>query len=71
MTKDAAWVKRSMAITLMACLVSMRVKAKDIHPGPPWSAFTEALFRLGGEHPALQTLRPATSSPGGQIAAGA
>jgi len=38
-TKDAARVERSLAVTLMAYLVLLRVRAKDIRPGLPWSAF--------------------------------
>ena len=38
-TKDAARVERSVAVTLMAYLVLLRVRAKDIRPGQPWSAF--------------------------------
>jgi hypothetical protein len=38
-TKDAARVARSVAVTLMAYLVLRRVRAKDIRPGQPWSAF--------------------------------
>jgi hypothetical protein len=39
-TKDAARVERSVAVTLMAYLVLLRVRARDIRPGQPWSAFT-------------------------------
>jgi hypothetical protein len=38
-TKDAARVERSVAVTLMAYLVLLRVQAQDIRPGQPWSAF--------------------------------
>jgi hypothetical protein len=38
-TKDAARVERSVAVTLMAYLVLLRVRARDIRPGQPWSAF--------------------------------
>jgi hypothetical protein len=38
-TKDAARVERSVAVTLMAYLVLLRVRAQDIRPGQPWSAF--------------------------------
>jgi Transposase DDE domain len=38
-TKDAARVERSVAVTLMAYLVLLRVRAQDIGPGQPWSAF--------------------------------
>jgi hypothetical protein len=38
-TKDAAWVERSVAITLIAYLVLLRVRAQDIRPGQPWSTF--------------------------------
>jgi hypothetical protein len=38
-TKDAARVERSVAVTLMAYLVLLQVRAKDIRPGQPWSAF--------------------------------
>jgi hypothetical protein len=39
-TKDADRVERSVAVTLMAYLVLLRVRAEDIRPGQPWSAFT-------------------------------
>ena len=39
-TRDAARVERSVAVTLMAYLVLLRVRATDIRPGQPWSAFT-------------------------------
>jgi hypothetical protein len=38
-TKDADRVERSVAVTLMACLVLLRVRAQNIRPGQPWSAF--------------------------------
>ena len=38
-TKDADRVERSVAVSLMAYLVLLRVRAKDIRPGQPWSAF--------------------------------
>jgi Transposase DDE domain len=38
-TKDAARVERSVAVTLMAYLVLLRIRARDIRPGQPWSAF--------------------------------
>ncbi len=38
-TKDAVRVERSVAVTLMAYLVLLRVRARDIRPGQPWSAF--------------------------------
>jgi hypothetical protein len=38
-TKDAARVERSVAVTLMAYLVLLRVRAGDIRSGQPWSAF--------------------------------
>ena len=38
-TRDAARVERSVAVTLMAYLVLLRVRARDIRPGQPWSAF--------------------------------
>jgi len=39
-TKDAARVERSVAVTLMAYLVLLKVRAQDIRPGQAWSAFT-------------------------------
>jgi hypothetical protein len=38
-TKDTARVERSVAVTLMAYLVLLRVQAQDVRPGQPWSAF--------------------------------
>jgi hypothetical protein len=38
-TKDAARVERSVAVSLMAYLVLLRVRAQDIRPGHSWSAF--------------------------------
>jgi len=38
-TKDATRVERSVAVSLMAYLVLLRVRAKDIRPGQSWSAF--------------------------------
>ena len=38
-TKDAARVERSVAVTLMAYLVLLKVRAPDIRPGHSWSAF--------------------------------
>src|ERR1700751_278395 len=38
-TRDAARVERSVAVTLMAYLVLLRGRAKEIPPGQPWSAF--------------------------------
>jgi len=37
--RDAARAERSVAVTLMAYLVLMRVRANDIHPCQSWSAF--------------------------------
>jgi Transposase DDE domain len=38
-TKDAARVERSVAVTLMAYLVLLRIRARDIRSGQSWSAF--------------------------------
>jgi hypothetical protein len=38
-TKDAARVERSVAITLMAYLVVLCLQAKPIKPGTAWSVF--------------------------------
>jgi hypothetical protein len=38
-TKDAALVKRSMAVSLMAYLVLLGMRAQDIRPRQSWSAF--------------------------------
>jgi Transposase DDE domain len=38
-TKDAARVQRSVAVTLMAYLVLLRLQAKHIKPGAAWSIF--------------------------------
>jgi Transposase DDE domain len=68
-TKDATRVERSVAVTLMAYLVLLGVRAHDIRPGLECLR-AEAPFRVGGQRPASQTLRSASSSPGGEIAAG-
>jgi Transposase DDE domain len=39
-TKDAARVERSVAVTLMAYLLLLRLRAQQIKPGRSWSAFT-------------------------------
>jgi hypothetical protein len=39
-TKDAARVERSVAVALMAYLLLLRLRAKQIQPGTSWSAFT-------------------------------
>jgi hypothetical protein len=39
-TKDAARVERSVAVAVMAYLLLLRLRAKQIKPGTPWSAFT-------------------------------
>jgi hypothetical protein len=39
-TKDAARVERSVAVALMAYLLLLRLRAKQIQPGSSWSAFT-------------------------------
>jgi hypothetical protein len=39
-TKDAARVERSVAVALMAYLLLLRLRAKQIKPGTSWSAFT-------------------------------
>ena len=39
-TKDAARVERSVAVAMMAYLVLLRLRAKQIKPGSSWSAFT-------------------------------
>jgi Transposase DDE domain len=39
-TKDAARVERSVAVAIMAYLLLLRLRAKQIKPGHPWSAFT-------------------------------
>jgi hypothetical protein len=39
-TKDAARVERSVAVALMAYLLLLRLRAKQIQPGRSWSAFT-------------------------------
>jgi hypothetical protein len=38
-TKDAARVEHSVAVSLMAYLVLLQMRAKNIRPGQPWSAF--------------------------------
>ncbi len=39
-TKDVARVERSVAVALMAYLLLLRLRAKQIKPGTSWSAFT-------------------------------
>jgi Transposase DDE domain len=39
-TKDAARVERSVAVAVMAYLLLLRLRAKQIKPGSAWSAFT-------------------------------
>jgi hypothetical protein len=39
-TKDAARVERSVAVAVMAYLLLLRLRAKQINPGSSWSAFT-------------------------------
>jgi hypothetical protein len=39
-TKDAARVERSVAVAVMAYLLLLRLRAKQIKPGGAWSAFT-------------------------------
>jgi hypothetical protein len=39
-TKDAGRVERSVAVALMAYLLLLRLRAKQIKPGTSWSAFT-------------------------------
>jgi hypothetical protein len=39
-TKDAARVERSVAVAIMAYLLLLRLRAKQIKPGRSWSAFT-------------------------------
>ena len=39
-TTDAAWVERSVAVAVMAYLLLLRLRAKQIKPGSSWSAFT-------------------------------
>jgi hypothetical protein len=56
-TKDAARVKRSVAVSLMAYLVLLRVRAKGIRPNQPWSAFAQTSLCLGGEPSTLQVGR--------------
>jgi hypothetical protein len=39
-TKDAARVERSVAVAIMAYLLLLRLRARQIKPGSSWSAFT-------------------------------
>jgi hypothetical protein len=39
-TKDTARVERSVAVAVMAYLLLLRLRAKQIKPGRSWSAFT-------------------------------
>jgi Transposase DDE domain len=39
-TKDAARIERSVAVAVMAYLLLLRLRAKQIKPGSSWSAFT-------------------------------
>ena len=52
-TKDAARVERSVAVAVMASLLLLRLRAKQIKPGSSWSAFTlkqEVAWDWGTRH---------------------
>jgi hypothetical protein len=52
-TKDAARVERSVAVAVMAYLLLLRLRAKQINPGRSWSAFTlkqELAWAWGTRH---------------------
>jgi hypothetical protein len=57
-TKDAARVERSVAVALMAYLLLLRLRAKQIKPGTSWSAFT-LKQRFAGEVGSRQLKRAA------------
>jgi hypothetical protein len=58
-TKDVARVERSVAVAVMAYLLLLRLRAKQIKPGGSWSAFTlkHELAWEGGPHPLHRTVR--------------
>jgi Transposase DDE domain len=52
-TKDVARVERSVAVAVMAYLLLLRLRAKQIKPGTSWSAFTlkqELAWEWGIDH---------------------
>jgi len=61
-TKDAARVERSVADALMASLLLLRLRAKQIKPGSSWSAFTlkPELAWEWGAHQLHRTVRQET-----------
>jgi hypothetical protein len=61
-TEDAARVGRSVAVAVMAYLLLLRLRAKRIKPGSPWSAFTlkQELAWEGGAHQLPRTVRQET-----------
>jgi DDE family transposase len=61
-TKDAARVERSVAVALMAYLLLLRLRAKQIKPGSSWSAFTlkPELAWEWGAHQLHRTVRQET-----------
>lgn len=61
-TKDAARVERSVAVAVMAYLLWLRLRAKQIKPGSSWSAFTlkQELAWEWGTHQLHRTVRQET-----------
>jgi hypothetical protein len=61
-TKDAARVERSIAVAVMAYLLLLRLRAKQIKPGSSWSAFTlkQELAWEWGTRQLHQTIRQET-----------
>jgi len=61
-TKDAARVERSVAVAVMAYLLLLRLRAKQIKPGSSWSAFTlkPELAWEWGAHQLHRTVRQET-----------
>ena len=61
-TKDAARVERSVAVAVMAYLLLLRLRAKQIKPGSSWSAFTlkQELAWEWGTHQLHRTVRQET-----------
>jgi hypothetical protein len=61
-TKDAARVERSVAVTVMASLLLLRLRAKQIKPSTSWSAFTlkQELAWEWGTTPLHRTIRQET-----------
>jgi Transposase DDE domain len=70
-TKDAARVERSVAVALMAYLLLLRLRAKQIKPGRSWSAFTlkqQFAWEVGARQLKRAARQEARKEAQGQIA---